>query len=62
MDSAKLTDKVSAIPSEERFELAMNLALEHGDNPTDEQVLEFTKLFFGPGTRHTDPRRRRRRQ
>jgi hypothetical protein len=54
--NAVLTAKVAAIPSDERFDRAMRLALEHGDHPTDEQVIAFSKLFFGPNVRLADPR------
>jgi hypothetical protein len=45
---AAISAKVAAIPIEERFDRAMKLALECGDKPTDDQSLEFAKLFFGP--------------
>jgi hypothetical protein len=45
---AAIAAKVAAIPVEERFDLAMKLALECGDNPTEDQSIEFAKLFFGP--------------
>jgi hypothetical protein len=43
-----ISAKVAAIPVEERFDRAIKLALECGDNPTEDQSLEFAKLFFGP--------------
>ena len=45
---AAISAKVAAIPREERFDRAMKLALECGNNPTEDQSLEFAKLFFGP--------------
>lgn len=45
---AAISAKVAAIPLEERFDRAIKLALECGDNPTEDQSLEFAKLFFGP--------------
>jgi hypothetical protein len=45
---AAISAKVAAIPREERFDRAMKLALECGGNPTEDQSLEFAKLFFGP--------------
>ena len=45
---AAISAEVAAIPIEERFDRAMKLALECGDKPTDDQSLEFAKLFFGP--------------
>ncbi len=47
---AAISAKVAAIPREERFDRAMKLALECGGNPTEDQSLEFAKLFFGPNT------------
>ena len=45
---AAISAKVAAIPREERFDRAMKLALECGNNPTKDQSLEFAKLLFGP--------------
>jgi len=45
---AAISAKVAAIPREERFDRAMKLALEYGNNPTKDQSLEFAKLLFGP--------------
>jgi hypothetical protein len=50
---ATLSAKVAAIPPAERFDRAVNLAFACGDNPTDDQVLEFSKLFFGPNVKVT---------
>lgn len=47
-NEAAISAKVAAIPVEERFARAMNLALEHGDNFTEDQSIEFAKLCFGP--------------
>ncbi len=41
---AAIAAKVGTLPREERYRLAVELALECGDNPTDEQVFEFSKL------------------
>jgi hypothetical protein len=45
---AAIAAKVAALPREERYRLAVELALECGDNFTDEQSFEFGKLCFGP--------------
>jgi hypothetical protein len=50
---AAISAKVAAIPREERFDRAIKLALECGNNPTDDQSLEFAKLFFGPDIKIT---------
>jgi hypothetical protein len=45
---AAISAKVAAIPLEERFDRAMKLALEYGDNFTEDKSIEFAKLLFGP--------------
>jgi hypothetical protein len=45
---AAITAKVAAIPVEERLHRAVVFAQEGPDQPTDEQTIEFAKLFFGP--------------
>lgn len=45
---AAISAKVAAIPENERFDRAVELALASGDNFTDDQSIEFAKLFFGP--------------
>jgi hypothetical protein len=45
---ATISAKVAAIPVEERFALAVKLAHESDEQPTDDQSIEFAKLFFGP--------------
>lgn len=46
---AAISAKVAAIPIEERLHRAVELAQSSvGDEPTDEETIEFAKLFFGP--------------